>query len=1303
MEERPILQIAGALEDLGVGQMGVEPFADPSLLFPMWGGKDPDGSVTRWLAKDRPARVSTLRVQDLETPSASLVYVEDGQLKVGGSAVIAHNETTGLQGGNGTDEFYHLTAAQAANSHAALTISGAPLQLTGQLLAFLYAGTDFTISGGALALASTVTRTDGSRAFTATVAGVSPEDPEDLATKGYVDSITAEWDFLDAAISLYDPTAGLPMGPSTGDRYVSTATANGWTINNVYEYNGSTWDATVPTTGQCIPVGSGTTATVYIFTGSTWKALGGNTTAPLNELIMGTGSGYTSSSALKYEGGALRVKNANGFDTVLYPTDYSIGDKGRISRATVDTAFLESNPLPDTFVESRAYWGINTVSTAAQFWHVNTDAEQADRRDLYPFAITRQGIIAGSVSDPDKLFNSLATSTIAQLIMVYDGTVGPIFRGTNDMGPTDRFGTAGVYDRNVRDFLQGSSVFAWAYEIQDNSQNRVLSITPDYLSRIMAGGLNMVGGRDPGLASTTMDRATWLHPEYLVNGAQPAHVKHGIDVNDDRTMKWTYTYNPGTYTVTIPAGACIWYRGVKYLVGGLSVQLHGGSPTTGGHYVYFTRNESTGAISLVETDTAFSITTDVPVCIVYVNLTRKDGASSFSLDERHNCFRNLDWHRFSHWAIRTRLRQDGGFSVAGYALNSDTLADKQPVTASGWLMDEDIQHNIAAITKGIYTSAYLWGSGTAFSWTFNNVTPATINPSTDVAQYNQYTGSAWVLTDIPNGYYANIYEYVTMADDPTVAHGWIVGQGAYATQSEAETEAFLHISKGDLSFIEGQPLRKFIIKVSNAWATPGKFRIMAVQDLVVSVLGTGSPVVPAHNLLSGRDSATGHPLAAVYGAITGAVPYMGATGLVESSAVKIMASGTALQVGTIDNLGTLTETGLAVTRTLLGGALLAAVGMNGSGHGRLYLQNADLTAAAELFASKIGSWTGFATANDIAPRNVPYVWPGAAAAGLMASDATGTLSWSTIYNHIGSKAANTVLAAPNGSGGVPSFRVLAAADIPSLAASIITSGSFGVARGGTGKASWTQWSMPYASATTTLAEVAPNTTAVKKVLAMTGTGSAGAAPLWDIFTLADLPLSAGQLPYGNDGGSGLEGSTDLVWNKANKILTMAGSWAAKFGRMVLQAAAPGYATGYGMFYGKTGDSLPYWRQENGNELPITQQPPQVLTITGATATGTFDARATDTLFLDLSGTTGGGTFTLTVSNAIAGGKYMIKVRQSTTATKTLALTVTSFDTKKTPGASGYGLSAFGANVYDLLSLATITSGETLVVISKAFA
>ena len=117
----------------------------------------------------------------------------------------------------------------------------------------------------------------------------------------------------------------------------------------------------------------------------------------------------------------------------------------------------------------------------------------------------------------------------------------------------------------------------------------------------------------------------------------------------------------------------------------------------------------------------------------------------------------------------------------------------------------------------------------------------------------------------------------------------------------------------------------------------------------------------------------------------------------------------------------------------------------------------------------------------------------------------------------GSKTARYVLAAPT-SNGAPTFRALTNADVGlgnventklstwtgSTAVTTlgtISTGTWSAStvsanKGGTGLTSYSVGNMLYASAASTLATVTPNTAAVQKVLSMTGTGTAGAAPTW---------------------------------------------------------------------------------------------------------------------------------------------------------------------------------------------------------------
>jgi hypothetical protein len=72
--------------------------------------------------------------------------------------------------------------------------------------------------------------------------------------------------------------------------------------------------------------------------------------------------------------------------------------------------------------------------------------------------------------------------------------------------------------------------------------------------------------------------------------------------------------------------------------------------------------------------------------------------------------------------------------------------------------------------------------------------------------------------------------------------------------------------------------------------------------------------------------------------------------------------------------------------------------------------------------------------------------------------------------------------------------------------------------GGTNQSSYVTGDMLYASNTNTLAKLAPNTTTTKKWLSQTGTGAAGAAPIWDVITISDI--ASGVLGAAN-GGTGL--------------------------------------------------------------------------------------------------------------------------------------------------------------------------------------
>lgn len=126
----------------------------------------------------------------------------------------------------------------------------------------------------------------------------------------------------------------------------------------------------------------------------------------------------------------------------------------------------------------------------------------------------------------------------------------------------------------------------------------------------------------------------------------------------------------------------------------------------------------------------------------------------------------------------------------------------------------------------------------------------------------------------------------------------------------------------------------------------------------------------------------------------------------------------------------------------------------------------------------------------------------------------------------GSQTANYVLAAPNGSDGNPSFRALVAADVPSLAASKITSGQLATARGGTGidASGVTNGQLLIGNSTGNVLALATLTGTANQVVVTNGASSitlstpqsigTGSSP-----TFAGLTLSSALTPA--NGGSGL--------------------------------------------------------------------------------------------------------------------------------------------------------------------------------------
>lgn len=87
-QEIELSRIVAEITSIGITQLAVEPSPDADLGFRMWGGKDGSGGVTKWLAKDKAARVASMNLQNLVGGGLRAVASDNNGNLVDGSSLI---------------------------------------------------------------------------------------------------------------------------------------------------------------------------------------------------------------------------------------------------------------------------------------------------------------------------------------------------------------------------------------------------------------------------------------------------------------------------------------------------------------------------------------------------------------------------------------------------------------------------------------------------------------------------------------------------------------------------------------------------------------------------------------------------------------------------------------------------------------------------------------------------------------------------------------------------------------------------------------------------------------------------------------------------------------------------------------------------------------------------------------------------------------------------------------------------------------------------------------------------------------
>jgi hypothetical protein len=319
----------------------------------------------------------------------------------------------------------------------------------------------------------------------------------------------------------------------------------------------------------------------------------------------------------------------------------------------------------------------------------------------------------------------------------------------------------------------------------------------------------------------------------------------------------TLSFDNGTRNFSItPTGASFefWVKGVKYTkTGAQTIQI---PALSGNHFIYF---DPTGALATTQAAGPELFIDNALISIIYWNTDTN--TRTYFAEERHGMQMDGATHSYLHTVFGAQFIS--GLALQGFSVDGtgNVNSDAQFTSDSGTIRDEDIVITISAQTQipVLYRQGLLWRKKTADAYPVIYSGTAGYTGASGRLPYNQFTGGAWQLTEVPSLDFVLVHLFATNdIENPIVA---IQGIASYPTTPAARLAASSEItSLSGLPFAEFVALGSVIFQTSTGYANATKSRIRSTDtggdyvDFRGTQLYTPAGEVTTHGLLSGLSS-----------------------------------------------------------------------------------------------------------------------------------------------------------------------------------------------------------------------------------------------------------------------------------------------------------------------------------------------------------------------------------------------------------------------------------------------------------------